>query len=55
MAHIFRGISVQQGGEAVLELIGVRLYRQVPNILMEQEAQSTARTTRSLVSKSCSK
>lgn len=43
LAHISRGISVPQGGEAVLEPMGARLYRQDPHILMKQEAESTAR------------
>lgn len=55
LAHIFRGISVHQCGEAVVELMGARLYRQDSHILMEQEVESTARMTRSLISKSCSK
>lgn len=55
LAHIFRGISVHQSGEAVVELMGARLYRQDPHILMKQEVESTARMTHNLISKSCSK
>lgn len=51
LAHIFRGISAHHGGEVIGELMGARMCGQDPHILMEQEAETTARMTSSIIFK----